>query len=271
MADPFENSVRASGEAPSTPPSCLGPAPSAADLASFKWLEVTDHSGWIHVVLNSGRHNCLTEEMAAEMASLLATASERDSIHCLVISGGEKRVFSRGLELKSFLAGGVDDQSRFIERSNALLSAIAGAPVPVICAINGVCAGAGLELAIACDVRIAAESATFSSPEVMYGLLPGGGVLQRLLRQVGRGQCMRVLWSGEMIDAAEALRIGLVEEVVRPEMLANRCEQVARRLSRAPRSVLAAMKRSVVEGLDLPMSKAVQLDLRQSVDALRRL
>ncbi len=202
---------------------------------------------------------------------MLATASERDSIHCVVIGGGDKRVFSRGLELKSFLAGGVDDQLRFIERSNALLSAIAGASVPVICAINGVCVGAGVELAIACDVRIASEKATFSSPEVMFGLIPGGGVLQRLLRQVGRGQCMRLLSSGTTIDAAEALRIGLVEEVVEPEMLANRCEQVARRLARAPRSALVAMKKSVVEGLDLPMSKAVQLDLRQSLDALQRL
>lgn len=271
LANSLENTVLASIGTIDAPPPFLGRTKWTALFESFRHLNVTLHTGWIETVLNNGQSNYLTQEVIEEMESLLEAVSECKSIKCVVLSGGDKRVFSRGLELKSFLAISMTDQLRFIERSNVLLSAVAALPVPAICAINGVCSGAGLELAIACDIRIASEEATFSSPEALYGLIPGGGVLQRLLRQVGRGQCIRLLSSGTIISAAEALGIGLIEEIAKAETLADRCERFARRLAKAPRSALVAIKKSVVEGLDLPMSAAVHSDLRRSLDALQQL
>lgn len=250
-------------------PSVLGMSNDVEGASPFKCFELIRHDGWLCVTLNSGPSNYLNEEVVGEMASLISEAVACEAIKCVVLGAGEKRVFSRGIERRSFLSASMKDRVGFVERSNALLSAIAAAPVPVICAVNGVCAGAGLELAIACDFRIASDAATFCAPEAIFGLVPGGGISQRLLRQVGWGQCIRLLASGAMISAAEALRVGLVEEVVAPGELAERCEYTARRIARAPRSALVAIKNSVIEGIDLPLSTAVQRDLRRSTRILR--
>jgi enoyl-CoA hydratase/carnithine racemase len=270
LANSLENAVFAATPAFEAQPGSAFRTDWTAPFESFKKLAVTLHTGWIEVVLDNGQSNYLSRDVVLEMESLVAVVSDCHPINCVVLSGGEKRAFSRGLDLKSFLALSMDEQLRFIERSNVLLSAIAQLPVPVICAVNGLCAGAGLELAMACDLRIASTRAMFSSPEVMYGLMPGGGVVQRLLRQVGRGQSMRLLAAGTMINASEALGIGLVEEITEPARLTEHCGYVARRLARAPRPSLVAIKKSIVEGLELPMAVAAHSDLRRSMEALRQ-
>ena len=131
---------------------------------------------------------------------------------------------------------------------------------PVVCAINGDARSAGLELALACDVRIAAEGARFALPETAQGMLPMAGGTQRLPRLVGRAQALRLILLGEEIDAAEALRIGLVSAVVAGDRLAAEAEALAQRIaSRGPIAVAYA-KEAVRRGLEQPLDEALRYE-----------
>lgn len=131
---------------------------------------------------------------------------------------------------------------------------------PVICALNGDAIGAGLELALACDVRLAAEGAVFALPEVQEGRLPRGGGTQRLARLVGRGEALRLLLLAERIDAAEAWRIGLVSAVVPRERLVEESEALARRLADRGPLALRFAKEAVRRGLELSLDQALRLE-----------
>jgi E-phenylitaconyl-CoA hydratase len=145
---------------------------------------------------------------------------------------------------------------------------------PVIAAINGYALGGGLELALLCDVRIASSKAIFSLPEVGIGSIPGAGGTQRLIRAVGRSDAMMMLLTGERIDAAEALRIGLVSRVVEPEALQDAARALALKIaSNAPLAV-AAVKRLARIGVELPLAAGLELEqhafgvLRDSEDRI---
>jgi enoyl-CoA hydratase len=130
----------------------------------------------------------------------------------------------------------------------------------VVCAINGDAIGAGLELALACDVRIAADGATLSVPEVSLGLLPLAGGTQRLPRLIGRGKALEMILTGEPIDTQEALRVGLVSAVVPRERLLAEAEAIASRIAeRGPLAVRYA-KEAIARGLEMPLEQALRFE-----------
>ena len=131
---------------------------------------------------------------------------------------------------------------------------------PIICAVNGEATSAGLELALACDVRIAAESATFSLPETAQGQLPMGGGTQRLSRLVGRGEALRLILLGEEIDAAEAYRIGLVSAVVPRDQLDDNARSLAERMASRGPLALRYAKEAVRRGLEQPLDQALRYE-----------
>jgi enoyl-CoA hydratase len=142
----------------------------------------------------------------------------------------------------------------------ALTLALENARTPTIAAINGFALGGGCELALACDIRIASEKAKFGQPEVNLGILPGYGGTQRTARLLGRGMAMYLCMSGEMIDAAEALRIGLVEKVVAPAELLAEATRIAKVIaSRAPLAV-AAVKRTIDDAIALELGPALEIE-----------
>jgi enoyl-CoA hydratase len=131
---------------------------------------------------------------------------------------------------------------------------------PTIAAVNGFALGGGCELAMGCDIRIASEKARFGQPEVTLGLLPGYGGTQRTARLLGRGMAMYLCLSGEMIDAKEALRVGLVERVVPHEELLTEAKRIATAIaSRAPLAV-AATKRAIDDGTELSVAAALEIE-----------
>jgi enoyl-CoA hydratase/carnithine racemase len=133
-------------------------------------------------------------------------------------------------------------------------------PQPVVCAINGDATGAGLELALACDVRIAAEGANFSVPEISLGLLPLAGGTQRLPRLIGRGKALEMILTGDPIDAQEALRIGLVSAVVLHDYLLSEAEAIASRIAaRGPLAVRYA-KEAIARGFEMPLEQALRFE-----------
>jgi enoyl-CoA hydratase len=145
-------------------------------------------------------------------------------------------------------------------RNRRVYDAVAGVSKPTVAAINGLCLGGGLELALACDLRVAAEGAKFAAPEIKLGMMPGGGATQRLPRVVGVGHAMRLVLLGEAIDAKEALRIGLVHDVVPEMVLRDRAVALAERLAALSPVALAQAKHAVRSALDLPIDEGLALE-----------
>ena len=174
--------------------------------------------------------NALNEEVRVELLAALAAIETDDSVGAVVITGAGEKSFIAGADIGEFAGRSPFDQ-RFAMRSPRIFDIMASFPKPVIAMINGFCLGGGCELAMSCDMRIAADTARFGQPEIKLGLIPGGGGTQRLPRLVGLGQAMRLILTGDMIGAAEAREIGLVDQVVPAAELRGRTLELAARIA----------------------------------------
>jgi len=144
--------------------------------------------------------------------------------------------------------------------AQAVFNKIENFPRPVIAAVNGFALGGGCELAMACDIRIASEKAKFGQPEVSLGIPPGFGGTQRLPRLVGKGRAKELLFTGDMIDAAEAYRIGLVNQVAAPEELLNAAKAMAQKIMTRGPVAVELCKAAVNEGLDVDLESGVAFE-----------
>jgi enoyl-CoA hydratase len=179
------------------------------------------------------------------------------NIHVLVITGSGEKAFSIGLEHDKLIA---TDECLPETDLLSVVTPVASLAIPVIAAINGDALGQGLELALACDIRIAVGSARFGFPQIASGSMPRDGGTQRLPRLIGRGKAMEMLLTGQSVDAAEAYRIGLVSKVVRQEELMPAAMDIAQSLaSRAPLAVRYG-KEAVLKGMDLTLEQGLRLE-----------
>lgn len=163
------------------------------------------------VTLDRPPVNAITLDIYAEIGDVFESAAEWDDVNCIVFTGAGSRAFCAGLDLHEFLAATVDEDPKRAAVIRRTFTAVRTAAVPVIAAVNGPALGAGCVLASLCDIRIAAENATFGLPEINVGRCGGAAHLGRLIPQ---GALRRMFFTGKPIDAAEAYRIGLVDEVV---------------------------------------------------------
>ncbi|MCJ7521567.1 MAG: enoyl-CoA hydratase-related protein [Dehalococcoidia bacterium] len=202
--------------------------------------------------------NTLNLEMANEVREA-CLAINRDGMVRAVIMTGAGEAFCSGADLSEYPSATVND----LKESNpaSLASrAVASVGVPVIAAINGDALGAGLELALACDIRIASEKARLGFPETSYGLIPGGGGTQRLPRLIGKGKATEMILTAETIDAEGAYRIGLVNRTVPRGKLEEEAEVAAEKLaSRDPIAVRYA-KEAVCKGMDMTLEQGLRLE-----------
>ncbi|MHB8758314.1 MAG: enoyl-CoA hydratase/isomerase family protein, partial [Bacillota bacterium] len=142
-------------------------------------------------------------------------------------------------------------------------------PKPVIAAINGVCLGGGNELAMSCDIRVAAESARFGQPEINLGIIPGWGGTQRLPRLIGKTKAMELLLSGDMLKAPDALRVGLVNKVVPDSELLTTAKNVGRMLATKAPIAMANIKKAVFQGLDTSIEEGLDVEHRAAVECFQ--
>ncbi len=184
-----------------------------------------------------------------------------EGARAIVLTGSEG-TFAAGADLAEMKARSVEEQREFIAMPR-MYEAIEALDAPVIAAINGHALGAGLELALACDVRLAASSAKLGSPEVRLGLIPGGGGTQRLPRLVGLGQAMRLVLTGDAVEADEARELGLVEQVAAPDALETQAVELAGRMARWSPVALAAAKAALRESWRTHQAEG----LRREIDA----
>ena len=176
------------------------------------------------------KFNALNQEVQSEVLAALEAIGADDGVGAIVITGAGEKAFVAGADIGEFEGRSAFDQ-REAMRFPRLYDVMSTFPKPVIAMINGFCLGGGCELAMSCDIRIASTAASFGQPEIKLGLIPGGGGTQRLPRLVGLGNAMRLILTGDMIDAAEARKIGLVDQVVEPEELRNKALEMAEKIA----------------------------------------
>jgi enoyl-CoA hydratase len=209
------------------------------------------------LTLNAPKVNALSTAMLSRI-HYLATDLTILNARAVVITGGD-RLFAAGADISEF--GGPEDAARIGASFHAALNAVAALPCFTIAAVSGFALGGGCELAMACDYRIASTKAVFGQPEILLGIIPGGGGTQRLPRLVGASRAKEIMITGRQIKADEALNIGLANEVVEPDALMTRALELASSVASGATVATGLIKRAVDEGMQTDLAKGLALEL----------
>jgi len=209
-----------------------------------------------------GRRNAISRAMLAELEALVGRAARDPALRCVVLTGAGDKAFCAGADLKERAAMSEDEVHAFHAGLRRTLVAVEASPQVYVAALNGAALGGGLELALACDLRLASDAAQLGLPEVSLGIIPGGGGTQRLPRLVGVGRAKELILTGRRVPAGEAMAMGLVTEVVAPERLPEAAIALAGRLARNAPVSLRQAKRAIDQGLHLPLAEALSLENR---------
>jgi enoyl-CoA hydratase len=203
--------------------------------------------------------NALNDRVIAELGQAIDEIQSRDDVGGVILTGAG-RAFVAGADIKELSAHGAISAKALAQRGQSVFDRFERSAKPVIAAVNGFALGGGCELAMACHIRIASDAAKFGQPEVKLGLMPGYGGTQRLPRLVGTGRAMQLLLTGEMIDAAEAYRIGLVNRVVAgDQLIATATEMMRQILANAPLAIAQTIE-AVNRGFELSLGDALALE-----------
>ena len=207
------------------------------------------------------KRNALNIQTRAEGAAVLDELRADEAIRVVILTGAGDKAFIAGADIAEF-AGRSAISQREVMLEPSLFNAIDTFPKPIIAMVNGYCLGGGCEVALACDIRIASEKASFGQPEINLGIIPGGGGTQRLTRLVGEGKSMELILTGEIIDAQNAFALGLVNHVVPADQLEARTMDIANRI--AEKSPIAL--RLAKEAIRLASRSNMDEGLRREVD-----
>jgi 2-(1,2-epoxy-1,2-dihydrophenyl)acetyl-CoA isomerase len=223
------------------------------------------------IVLNQpDKLNALTGAMWRDLAQAVRSAERDDAVRALVLTGAGSG-FCSGADVSEFSAdGGAFDPGEGLRSSiNPLMTRLHTMEKPVLAAINGVAAGAGLSLALACDMRIAAESARMVIAFVRIGLVPDGGLFYFLPRLIGPAKTLELAWTGEPISASDAFDLGMLNRVVPDTEVLAKTQELAARLSSGPLKTLALIKRAVNQAHELPLERVLELEAAYQTIAAR--
>lgn len=221
-------------------------------------VEITDAVAVV-TINRENALNALNKDVIAELHDFFSSNWLERDFRCVVITGAGK-AFVAGADIKELAALDSAGAAHASEIGQYLMKSIENFPCPVIAAINGFALGGGCELSMACDIRIASEKARMGQPEVNLGIIPGYGGTQRLARLVGRGMAKKLIFTGDMIPAAEALRIGLVDEVHPPEELMAKVMELAAKIAAKSAPSLKLAKETINRGLDVNISAGCDLE-----------
>jgi len=225
-------------------------------MGEFVSLEITDNIGTIR--LNRPKVNALNDQVTEELAAA-ARAAAADEVRAVVIYGGE-RVFAGGADIKDMAEAGYAEMTARAFRLHEAMNLLAGLGKPVVAAITGYALGGGLEVALAADFRVAGESARLGQPEILLGVIPGAGGTQRLPRLIGPAKAKDLVFSGRMVNAAEALAIGLVDQVVPDADVYQAAVDMVKRYAAGPALALRAAKQAIDAGLGVELATGLELE-----------
>jgi enoyl-CoA hydratase len=205
-------------------------------------------------------HNAMNESMRRDLTRCFDAIATDEDVKAVVVTGAGERAFSAGADIREFVEPLVPVRFREQRRRLDFRQAMDRCWQPIVAAVNGFALGGGLELALACDIRIAAVGATLGLTEINLAIIPGGGGTQRLPRLVGRGKALELILTGGRIPADEALRIGLVERVVPTGEALKAATELARSMAAKAPVALRYAKEAVVKGLELPLAEGLRLE-----------
>ena len=209
--------------------------------------------------------NALELPLVDALLDALAAAETDPDVGAVVITA-RGRLFVSGADIGLLRGLGPSEFARYVTRIQSAFDAVERIRKPVVAAVNGHAMGGGLELALACDVRFLADTANVGLPEVMLGLLPGAGGTQRLLRIVGKGRALDLLYTGRRLGADAALQLGLVEYVAKPDRLLPEAIAYAAQIASGPHAAHAAMKRAVLDGRDSGLRAGLEAEIEGSIE-----
>ncbi|UEA58446.1 enoyl-CoA hydratase/isomerase family protein [Gordonia otitidis] len=232
-------------------------------MPEFVTLETSDdHPGVGTILLNRPPMNALNRQVQTELEAAAREATDRSDIKAVVVYGGPK-VLAAGADIKEMTDMTFAEMSKVAGRLQRALGSISEIPKPTVAAITGYALGGGLEVALGADRRIAGDNAKLGVPEALLGVIPGGGGTQRLARLVGPAKAKDMIFTGRFVGAAEALAIGLVDEVVAPDEVYNAAVAWAGQFRNAASLALAAAKKSVDQGLGVDLETGLRIEEQQ--------
>ncbi|MBS9371446.1 enoyl-CoA hydratase-related protein [Rhodococcus sp. B50] len=226
-------------------------------MAEFVTLEVSDGIGTIR--LDRPPMNALNRQLQEEIREAAREATVRSDVKSVIVYGGEK-VFAAGADIKELADLNFVQMSEIVGDLQSALGSIADIPKPTVAAITGYALGGGLELALGADRRIIGDNVKLGTPEVLLGIIPGGGGTQRLARLVGPAKAKDIVFTGRFVGADEALSIGLVDAVVAPDDVYEAARRWAGQFTGAASRALAAAKAAIDQGLDTDLDTGLKIE-----------
>lgn len=229
---------------------------------SWDYVNYVVEGGIALITIDHPPINALNQKTVRELEGVFNELEKKPEARVLIITGAGEKAFVAGADITVFSHFNKETAEQFALSIQSVLFKIEESQKVVICAINGLALGAGCEMAMACDIRIAVEKAKLGQPEVNLGVMPGAGGTQRLPRLVGKGRAMELVFTGDMISAEEARTIGLINRVVSAESLMKEAKQVAKKiLSKGPMAIAAA-KRAIHDGLEMNLKEGLKFEAR---------
>ena len=225
-------------------------------------IEIEDSVGLI-TINRPKALNALNRETMAELATAVDELSDEDGVRVLVITGSGEKAFVAGADIKELAENSALESNVHAMFGQSLMDMIEDLGMPTIAAVNGFALGGGLELALACTLRIASSNAKMGLPEVSLGIIPGFGGTQRLSRLVGQGRAMHMIMTAEPIDAATALQYGLVTEVHEPAELREAAKALAKKLVAKSGLTLRIAEETVRRGAEMSQNEGMAYEASQ--------
>jgi enoyl-CoA hydratase/carnithine racemase len=229
-------------------------------VAEIVHFEVSDGIGT--VTLDRPPMNALSREVQEELRAIADEATDRSDVRAVIVYGGPK-VFAAGADVKQMATWTTTDVIDASARLQSAFAAVARIPKPTVAAVTGYALGGGCELALACDFRIAGESAKLGQPEILLGIIPGAGGTQRLPRLIGPARAKDLIFTGRFVGAEEALAIGLVDAVVPDDDVYTRAREMMARYAQGPAYALRSAKQAIDHGLEVDMDSGLEIERLQ--------
>jgi enoyl-CoA hydratase/carnithine racemase len=229
----------------------------AAPLVKYEQMD----GSIVKLTLNrSDAANALSGKLINDLTEALDDVTAQGDVRCIILTGAGEKAFCAGADLKERLAMTEEDVPLAVAKIGALTAKIAAMPIPVVAVLNGVAFGGGLEIALACDIRIASNSIQVGLTETGLGIIPGAGGTQRLPRLIGEGNAKNMILRAKRITATEAYRIGLLQEIYPQDELETMSYQISREIARnAPIAVVQA-KQAINDGMQVPLEEGLTIE-----------
>lgn len=238
-----------------------GSSPAHKLMSSSLSFEKRDSIAIIHLN-RPEKLNALSREMILALSEAFKNIEAKLDLRVVILTGAGDKAFSAGTDI-SELTGLDKDRAREVSaRGQAVCNQIESCAVPVIAAINGIAAGGGCELALACHIRIASANAQFSLPETKLGVIPGYGATQRLAREIGKGRALEMMLTGKTVTAEEAVQAGLINRLTTAENLLGEAESLAQEIANLAPLAIRACLEAVTRGVELPLAEGLDLEAK---------